>query len=343
MRPLNRTLILLLLMSVLVSACAPPASSGLQETGTITVGYIPTLGFSPFYVALEKGYFEEQGLEVELQSFRSGATMIAPLTTGQLDVGAGETGTAFFNAISQELDMRAVAALASQPPGYGAVPLVVRKDLFDLGEVSGPGDLEGRKVSLNVERGMAEYLLAEALGKADLTVDDVEIVTLPFPDMPAALENEAVEAAILPHPLAAKAIGGGYAAALIEGDQIVDNPQNGVLYFGQRMLDPGNREAGVRFLMAYLKAARDLQGDGWREETNATILNQYTNVPIAAIQGGVAYFHDPNGEIHQASTERIQAYLVGRGYTEYSEPFPLSELLDLTYLEEALERLGNYE
>jgi NitT/TauT family transport system substrate-binding protein len=339
-----RVILVLVLLAGFIQACTgQSAPQEAPDLNPIQVGYIPILGFAPFFVAAEKGYFEEQGLEVELQSFRSGGPMIAPLSTGQIDVGGGESGTALFNAINQDFDVIVTGALASQPPGYGAVPLLVRKDLSDSGEIKDVADLRGRKVAINVERGTAEYLLGEALAKAGMTVDDVEIVTLPFPDMPAALANQAVEAAVLPHPLASRAIGDGSAVVLVDGDKIVDTPQNGVLYFGKRFLDPANKEAGIRFLVAYLMAARDLFGDGWRTEENAAIINKYTNVPIPAIQNGVPYYFEPDGQINRASTEKFQEYMVGRGYTDYSDLIPLSEIIDESFLKEAVNRLGKFQ
>jgi NitT/TauT family transport system substrate-binding protein len=301
------------------------------------------LGFAPLYVAAEKGYFEEQGLTVELQSFTSGSTMISLLATGELDVGAGETGTALFNAVNQELDVMVVSGLASQPDGYGAVPLLVRADLFDSGEITSPADLKGKNVALNVERGMAEYLLAEALSTASLTVDDVSLIPMPFPEIPTAFTNQAIDAAILPHPLAARAIGAGDAVVLLDGDEIVDNPQNGVVYFGQRFLDKQYEEAGVRFLMAFIQASRDLQGDGWLEPENIAAINAYTGMPEAAIQKSITYFFDPDGDINQVSVERMQQYLVSRGYTEFSDLMSISDIIDLKFLEEALDRLGTSE
>jgi NitT/TauT family transport system substrate-binding protein len=294
-------------------------------------------------VLADVALFAEQGLDVKLQSFRSGGPMIGPLSAGQLDVGGGEAGPALFNAIAQGLDVVVVGALAAQPPGFGAVPFLVRSDLFESGEITEPADLAGRKVAVNIERGTAEYLAAEVLAKAGLTVDDVELISIPFPEMPAALANAAVDAAILPHPLAGRALGEGSAVALFEGDEIVDTPQNGVLYFGRRLLEAENREVAVRFLAAYLKAARELQGDGWRSDENVAIINTYTNVPEPAIKGGVAYFFDPNGAINEASLETIQAYHVGRGYTELAEPLPLAQIVDGTFLGEALSRVGLYD
>jgi NitT/TauT family transport system substrate-binding protein len=190
---------------------------------------------------------------------------------------------------------------------------------------------------------MNEYLWSEVLGRANLTVDDVELVSLPFPDVPAALANKAVDGAILPHPLAGRAIADGLAVVFIEGDEITDTPQNAALYFGKRFLDPANKEAAVRFLVAYLKGARDVYGEGWTSEENMAIFSKYTELPIPVIQKSAPFYTDPNGKINRASTEKVQSYFVSRGYTEFSEPLPLDQVIDESFLEEALERLGQFE
>jgi hypothetical protein len=76
--------------------------------------------------------------------------MIPFLSRGDLDIGAGESGTALFNAVAQALDVQIVASLVSRPPEFAAVPLLVSADLFDSGEVTKRADLEGRKVAINV-------------------------------------------------------------------------------------------------------------------------------------------------------------------------------------------------
>lgn len=315
----------------------------LPDIGTLQVGFIPILGFAPYFVAEEKGYFEEVGLEVELQPFVSGDPMIAPLSTGQLDVGGGEFGPALMNAIDQDLDVQIVGALASQPAGLGAVPLLESADVAD--EIETVADLQERTVAVNVEMGMAEYLLNEALESEGLSIDDVNLTNIPFPEIPGALERGAVDAAVLPHPLAGGAIRDGFAEVLMEGDQIADpaNPQNGSIYFGQRLLEEENREVGIRFLEAYLKAARDLFGDGWTAPENVEIISTRTEVPPPAIEGGVPYFFEPNGVLNEPSLEDIGAYHVGRGYTEFDEPLPLDEVVFTDFLDEALTRTGEFE
>jgi NitT/TauT family transport system substrate-binding protein len=317
-------------------AVAPPGSD------PVRVGHMPIFAFAPFFVALDKGYFEEEGIAVELVRFRTGSEMIAPLAAGHLEVGGGEAGPALLNAVAQGFDVRAVAALASQPPGYGAVPLLVRRDLYESGAVNSPADLAGRKVAVNTYRGNAEYLLAAALEGTGVALEDVDMISLPFPEMPAAFANGAIDGAILPHPLAARALGSGSAAVLVEGDKIADSPQNGVVYFGRRLLEEDGGERGTRFLRAYLKAVRDLQGEGWRDAENAAILAARTKVPLKAILKGKPYYFEPDGAINEKSLGKILGYHVSRGYTELKEPFPPDRVIDRSFLDRALDGLGKY-
>ena len=338
--------IMLLALTSLLQGCAPASNQPTEPAAQLVrlqVGYIPLLGYSPIYLALEKGYFAEEGLEVELQAFNSGANMIAPLSTGQLDVGNGEGGTAFFNAIHQELDIMAVASLASMPPGYGANPILVRKDLYDSGEITEVADLKGRKIVVNVQRGIAEYLIAELLAKAGLTVDDVELVAIPFPDVPAAFANRAIDAGLVSYPAAGKAIKDGSAVVLVKGDEITDSPQVTLVYFGQRLLDPANRDLAVRYLKAYLRAARELDGQDWKTEENLAIINKFTEVPIPVIEGSVMPHFDPNGDLNLDSLGKTQDYLVSRGYTEYDTQMDLGKVVDFSYTQEAIKQLGKIE
>jgi len=326
---------------------APPAAAeqpaAAADPVTLKVGYVPVLAGAPIFIAQDKGYFADEGLTIELESFRSGALIIPPLALGQLDVGFGEIGPAIYNAVAQGLDVRAVATAGSEPAGFGSVPLLVRTDLFDSGEVTTVADLQGRTVAVNLERSMAEYLLAEALAQAGMAVDDVTLVSLPFPDMPAAFANGAIDAAVLPHPLAAQAIGAGHAQVLMAGDLVTENPQLAIISFGPRLLDPNAADVATRFLAAYLRGVRDLAGDGWQQDDNVAIISQYTNVPAPAVRGGAPPYFDPNGAINAESVSRSQAYFLDRGYLEYQTALPIDSVVDTTLLDQALEQVGRVE
>jgi NitT/TauT family transport system substrate-binding protein len=336
---------LLILLGVIAQACSNPGGdqADLPDLGTIKVGYLPVTGYAPFYLGVEKGYFEEQGLEVELERFVSGSKMIAPLSTGQLDVGAGEPGTAMFNAAHLGLEMKAICGLAAQAPGHGGVPFLVRTELYESGEVVEPADLQGKKIAVNIFHGMSEFTVSKAMEQGGLTIDDAELITISFPDMPPAFANGAIDAAPIPYPLAAKSTNDGSAVVFLKGDEIGGTIQNGVIYFGKRFLDPANKEVAVRFMMAYLKGLRELIDENWSNEENLAIISKYTNLPPEVIQSSIKSYYDPNCEFVYPSLEETQAYYVSRGYTEYSEPLPLSEVLDESFREEAVRRIGEYQ
>lgn len=320
-----------------------------SELTVLKMGYLPIISFAPVFIAIEKGYFAEQGLEIQLESFRSGAETVAPLCLGQLDIGGSEVGTTLFNAVNQGMNVRAADALGSMREGNAYLVLVVRTELYESGEVTTVADLAGRKVAINNIRGVMEYMLAKTLEHGDLTIADVEPVQLAYPDMVQALANGAIDAAIISYPLAGNVISVGengeppIGVLLLSGEKMTPDPQIGVLYFGQRLLQPENEELGVRFLAAILKAYRDLQGDAWRsDQTIIQAISKYTKVDEAVVKEAVLSYFDPNGRINEASVKDIQEYMVRNGYTEYGEPMPFTKIVELRFLEKAVEQLGEY-
>src|SRR3569623_1887358 len=66
-------------------------AGGARAQGAATVvkvGVLDSLSEAPTFVALDKGYFREEGLDVRFERFPNTADMVAPLSTGQLDVAS---------------------------------------------------------------------------------------------------------------------------------------------------------------------------------------------------------------------------------------------------------------
>jgi NitT/TauT family transport system substrate-binding protein len=343
---INAKLIFLILLIPLISvSCSglSPNEKLPSDFGPLKVGYIPINGRAPFYVAVEKGYFEEQGLEIDFQSFGSASYMMPLLATGDLDVGSGQAGAELFNAVYQNLDVKITAGLSQHRKGHATLPLMVRRDLLDSGTISQPADLKGAKVALNVERGIAEVFLAEALSSAGLTLQDVEVVTLRFPDMNVAFSNSAIDAAIQIEPLATQAENDGLAVKFLNSDEIFENPQVSVIYFGKRLLEPANREVGVRFFDAYLKAVRELNTEAGYTDEVLDIINKYTEVEPESIKNSIKAYMGPNGELNLEFLEYVMNYYINQGYTELTSPVPLEQMIDTSFLDAALDRIGKFE
>src|SRR6266481_9873346 len=77
-----------------------------QAADKVAVGTGGSASDAPFYIAYDKGFFKDEGLDVDLIVLDSGAKVIAPLGTGELDVGSGALSVGFWNALVRGIKFR---------------------------------------------------------------------------------------------------------------------------------------------------------------------------------------------------------------------------------------------
>ena len=114
-------------------ACCGSCLACLRTNRLVSVGIFGATSDAPFFIADKKGYFRDEGIVAKLARFQSGEMMVAPLGTGELDVGAGSASAALNNAVARGIRIKIVADKASSPPGYGATKMIIRKDLVENG------------------------------------------------------------------------------------------------------------------------------------------------------------------------------------------------------------------
>src|SRR3954464_12989101 len=119
-----------------------------QTNTTVKVASAGIASDIGFFIADKKGYFRDEGLDVTMTQLANSPQMIAPLGMGQLDVGAGTVAASLYNAVSQNIAIRAVADKGSMRPGYGFSGLLVRKDMVDSGRYKDFKDLKGMKIAV---------------------------------------------------------------------------------------------------------------------------------------------------------------------------------------------------
>lgn len=193
---------------------------GSSSTGTsiVKTGYVGSLSDAGIFIAIDNGYFEEQGIEVELQKFNTAGDAIPHLATGNLQVASGGVSPGLFNAVRQGIPIRIVADKGSLRRGQGFNVLVVRKDLFESGEIRRINDLKGKIVAI-VEKSVAEYELYETLRQAGMSLSDVKVANVPYSEVPAALANKRVDAAITIEPFGTVAEEKGVGKILVTMDK----------------------------------------------------------------------------------------------------------------------------
>ncbi len=313
--------------------------SGAYAAEVVRVGILPVVPPAPLYVAYEKGYFKEQGIDARMEVLRSPTEIDIQLAAGNLDAARGTMAAATFNAMARGMGIKVVAmGHGHDPKGPSVDPLVVRKALMDEGKIKGLADLKGRKVAIIARGAISHYLCDKALRKGGLAIDDVEPVYMPFPDMVPALERGAVDAAcIIAEPLASATVAKGIGVKL--EDRYAPGVMVGVLFFNQQFMDK-RPEVAKRFMVAYLKAVRDLIGEGWRKEEHVKIINKWTKVPEDVIKRMAPPYYHPDGKIDRDSLMEQERFFLTRGELAYKTPLPLDRLIDERFLEQALAILG---
>ena len=132
--------------SVQPTAAAPAQSAG--EPARVRVGTIGSLSDSGLFIAQDRGYWQEQGLNVDLVPFDNVGLMVPAMGTGQIEVGAGSTAPGLFNAVRRDVPLKIVADKGNAAPGFGFSALVLRKDLADSGAIRDFPDLRGKTVAV---------------------------------------------------------------------------------------------------------------------------------------------------------------------------------------------------
>lgn len=362
-------LILVLLLSVALVACAPPAppTSSLpqpapettepsaapsEQTGAETllppldppqkvkVAYVPIMKFATMYVAKDRGLFDKYGLDVELERVKSGTEAIAFLTNNTVDVGGIAIVTSLWNGWSQGLPLRIIAPGALEPFENSPTKLVARKELVDSGKVKDVADLKGMKVGLAGGPGSGgEYLLSKALERGNLTIRDVETIKIGNADMPAAFENGSIDAGLLGSPYADQVIDAGYGVAI--ATDLVPGLMT-VAFVGSDNFVNNRRDAAERFVLALTEAARMMQGDDYLSDENMAAYLKFINSTEDAIHNGRRVIYDPEMKIPLKGLADVERVHRENGRTEYTDPIDLNSVVDTSFTEKALELLGPY-
>jgi len=318
-------------------AATPKPATG--ELKKVTMGYVPVSIFAPVFVAKEKGYYAEQGLDVTLEPLPGGSDMVVLTASGDFDAGIGGAGPAFWNAINQGLPLKVIA------PGHAegdpvATPLMISKAACESGAIKSVADLKGKKVSVNA-RGATEYWLNQALSTGGLTIKDIDLQTLAFPDAVAALASGAIDAAMVGEPLATKAEQDGIAVRLASSFPVQDI-QPTLVYANEKWAQD-NPGAAQGLVTAYIKASRDLTGPGYKDPQNLAIIEQYTKVPAALVADAVQPIYAVDGKINVDGLNKLQTFFRDQGELDYDTDIDPNSFIDTQYIDAAIQQLGPYK
>ena len=314
----------------------------------VTLGIVNTVSDAPYFIADSKGYFRDEGLDVEILPFPSGAKMISSLSTGDLDVSGGAVSAGLYNANEREISIKIVADKARNAPGYGFESILVRKDLIDSGAFRSLADLKGRKVAIPAVGSAGEQSsLNEACLKGGIKFEDVERVYISTADMFAAMANKAIDATIVSEPTVSLAEQRGVAKRFVTLDAFYPNQQAAVTTYGAPFVK--RRDVAEAFMRAYLRAVRfyndGLSGGhygGRNGDEIVAIIARYSGVKDEALlRNVIPSACDPDGMPFVEGLQKDLAFVQGLGMVD--KALKAEQVIDLSFLKAAQAKLGPYQ
>ncbi len=234
---------ILILILILFTGC------NAQKEDKMKIGLLPISDSLPFYVAAEKGYFQSEGVNVELIRFESAVERDSAIGAGEIDGAVG--------------DILAVAALHNS----GAPVKIVSMSLGETGKegrfailsspnsgITKPEQLKNVPVAISTNS-IIEYMTDNLLAEQGLKPEEIKKEAIPkIPVRFNLLLEDKIKAACLPDPMAAMAENKG--ARLVIDDTSLNLSQT-VIYFRTGYID-GNSQSITKCLKAYARAVRDI-------------------------------------------------------------------------------------
>ncbi len=327
------------------AVCAP--SIARAATDALAIAYIGGTADVGFYIADARGYLREEGVEAKFIVFDSDTKMMAPLSTGEVDVASGMINAATYNAVERGVPLRAVADKARNRGVYSYQALVVRKDLYDKGELRDLKDLKGRKFGLTAASGNAYVLMGEALAKAGMALTAVDTVFLSLPQQAVALSSGAIDACFLPEPFLSTAIEKGWGASMTPVSKLREDDVTGVISYGE-LFARKRPEVAARVMKAYIRGLRDyvdtlkdghIAGPGAAEIID--ILARYSSVKDKTLLAHVIpHYVDPNGALGVESLQKDWTFYKQQGLIKGDAS--VAQVIDTRWAEDAVKALGPY-
>jgi NitT/TauT family transport system substrate-binding protein len=331
--------ILLTITLVSIAALVSPASA--QQRAAVKVAVVPSIPSASTYLARDKGYFRDAGLDVTIERIDSLSKAVAFLATNQVQVGQGGINAGFFNAVAEGLPLT-MALEAGSTPLYHQI--LLRKDLKD--KVKTPADLKGRKVGISSPGSAAVYEIGMVLDSVGLKLNDIDVKYVSYTQMGPALANGALDAALEVAPFGEIAIEKKMAIAWIDPeDHIKQLPLTNVFYIANTDWIKQSPEVARKFFVALARAGRDYcqayhHGPNRAELVDLMINNKIvTDRPLLERMDWQA--RDPNGTVNLASVASMQSFYKQEKIID--KEAPAERLVDPSFANAAAKELGKFE
>ena len=311
----------LVLAGLLVLAASGTARA--DDVLKAKIGVLRLSSTAPVFIAQDKGYFREAGLDIELKFFDAAQPIAVATTSGDVDFGITAFTAGLYN-LAGKGTLKVIGGMSREKAGYPLIGYFAANNAYAAG-LKTPKDLAGKRIAVTQVGSSFHYSLGLLADKYGFKLSDVRIVPLQsLSNAAAALKGQTVDAALLPVSTARKLMDDGGAKLLgWVGDE---TPwQLGAVFASPKTL--GNKPLVTKLLAALDRADREYHDvilasvkDGSaaiNEQTKPLleIIAKYTNLPVEQVVGNCAYI-DPDGKLDVKNVDNQIKWLQQQGFVD---------------------------
>jgi len=250
----NRQMRRVLSMATGLIALANVMGAAAAET-EINVGALRLASQAPTFIAFEKGYFKEEGLDVELKFFDAANALSVAVAGG--DVGYGTTAItgSLFNLAERGVVKVIAGALSEDPDIPGAV--ILASNAANAAGLTDPSKISGHSFGATTAGSSFHYMLAEIAARDGFALDSVQLKPLQkIGAIIGALSTNQIDAWVIQPSIANKLVADGGAVRI--GDYNAYDPDYQVTaVFTSTQIAEGEREQTEAFLRALARGVSD--------------------------------------------------------------------------------------
>jgi NitT/TauT family transport system substrate-binding protein len=227
------------------------ASSALAQE-KLAVGVLRFVSSGALFVAVERGHFKQEGLDVDLKFFDAAQPIAVAVVTGDVDFGLTAFTAGLFN-LAGKGGLKVIAAQAKEERGYQGNAILASNAAWNNG-LRKVEDLKGRSLGITQVGSSFHYQVGQIARLKGFNLKSVDLKPLQsLANMMAALKGNQVDAIIIAPHLAKQLLAAGE-AKLLGWYSDFDEYQFGALFTSPKLI-AAKRATAERFVRAYQKGA----------------------------------------------------------------------------------------
>jgi len=220
----------------------------------VAVGVLRFVSSGALFVAVERGYFRQEGLDVELRFFDAAQPIAVAVVTGDVDFGLTAFTAGLFN-LAGKGGLKVIAAQAKEAQGYEGNAILASRAAWDKG-LRRVDDLKGHSLGITQVGSSFHYQIGQIARLKGFDLSSIALKPLQsLANMAAALKGNQVDAIIIAPHIAKQLLASGD-AKLLGWYSDLDEYQFGALFTSPKMID-GRRPVVEKFVRAYQRGAAD--------------------------------------------------------------------------------------